>query len=184
MPANFPNINPGDNFYFGGGGPGAGYFQQLMGDYLTNFQRNEGGAGLPALARSSASEGPAKSYQAAPFTGRPGTGGAVAGGQSAFGDLGMGLRGAQSTGAGVQSKIREADLSGVGDTAAGYSDALSGAIQNAIQASRYSTENQLQTAGLFGQLLNSGLDLGGLFFGGPAGAVAGQTIGRSLTGIP
>jgi hypothetical protein len=168
MPAPLNFTDTSLPFFFGGGGPGAGYFADLFGAQRNDLALNQAGVGLPALAASAASTG----YPDTPYA-KGGPGQAAA--QGAFSQLANSLNTGQANKLSAQNQITRGDIAGITDTTAGYSDALSTAISNAIRQQQQDAESQLQQFAMFGNLLRGGLELGTSLFGGPG---ASGYIGR------
>lgn len=165
-------------FYFGGGGPGGGYFSDLANTYQRDLGFNNAGVGLPALAESGVSAG----WSPTPFA-RGGPGQLAA--QGAFSQLADSLYGGQI----ARTKAKDAgiagDIRGAGDTALGYSNALGGAIGNATEAQYQQNQGDLQTLGMFSDLLNQGLNFANALVGKPGSSNLGTNIGTALgTGGP
>jgi hypothetical protein len=175
-------------FYFGGGGPGAGYYGNLFDVQQGDLLANAAGVGIPALTASSASSPSVANYRNTPYD-RGGAGQANA--QGAFGNLLGGISSAQAQGSQAQGKLQSQDVGNLGNTVGDYASGLSSAIQNAIEANRISAEKQLQTYGLISGLLNTGLQFGSSVLGGPGsnkgllspfGQLIGGVTGLSNTG--
>lgn len=150
--SNFFDLNPWAPWF---SVPGEGAFRPELAYYLSEARKADSGAGLPALAASQAAQQPALAYQGAMAA--PGALGDAFGADS-FARLMAGQTEARQVGRGVQSNVRNQALTGIGDVANQFTNAMAGTARGDIALS----QAQQQSAGDIGGLFNILSGIGGL----------------------
>lgn len=151
--SNFFDLNPWAPWF---STPGEGAFRPELAYYLSEARKADSGAGLPALAAGQTAQGPALAYQRAMVS--P-TGLGDASGAGLFSDLMAGQTASRGVGRGVQSDVRNQALSGIGDVANQFTNAMAGQARGDLALSEAQQQQAAGDIGSLSGLFNLGTQL-------------------------